>query len=155
MVKPSERLKEELIDIGFDAPKKYTPASRMVRLRASAIDHAILILVLTLLIKLKITYLRYSVVPTFLEQSLDNLILALVSYFSFFFFLELIWNRTPGNWALGTKVCNQVLAPPSVGQLLFRNLFRFLPFGYFTMFFDDQNRTSYDGLSNTLVVSTR
>jgi uncharacterized RDD family membrane protein YckC len=82
-------------------------------------------------------------------------IAGLVINLLYYFFMELLFQRTLGKLVTGTMVISNDGGRPSMGQILGRSFARFIPFEWFSFFGGDPPRGWHDSLSGTRVVNVR
>lgn len=68
---------------------------------------------------------------------------------------ESAFGRTPGKFALGTRVVTASGDAPSLGQVIGRSFARMIPFEAFSILFSDTNSGWHDTMPKTKVVRTR
>jgi uncharacterized RDD family membrane protein YckC len=84
--------------------------------------------------------------------AINEIVLSVIFFFLYYVFFEGIWARTPAKLILGTVVVTLEGSKPGLRTILLRTLCRFIPFEPFSFLGE---RGWHDGLSDTLVVSTR
>lgn len=84
--------------------------------------------------------------------AINDFVLSVIFFFFYYVFFEGIWARTPGKMMLGTVVVTLEGTKPRLRTILLRTLCRFIPFEPFSFLGE---RGWHDGLSDTLVISTR
>lgn len=75
-------------------------------------------------------------------------------YFAYYIVPEYVWQKTPGKFLSNTIVIDEWGNKPSLKQIIFRNLLRFVPFEPFSCFDDKHSYGWHDKWSKTWVVST-
>ena len=86
----------------------------------------------------------------FLLQLPEKLI-GIVFVFGYFFFMELMYDKTLGKFLTKTKVVNYQKQKPTTSQIFIRSLCRLIPFEQFS-FFGERPIGFHDSISRTYVV---
>jgi uncharacterized RDD family membrane protein YckC len=94
-----------------------------------------------------LSFLGYS---EFLLQFPEK-IFGLIFCFGYFFFMELMYDKTLGKFLTKTRVVNYQKQKPTTSQIFIRSMCRFIPFEQFS-FFGERPVGFHDSISRTYVV---
>ncbi len=87
-------------------------------------------------------------------DSLENLVLTLIIYFTYYILFETLLHRTLGKFITQTKVVMEDGSKPGVLDIILRTLCRLIPFEFFS-FLGEKGRGWHDSMSNTYVVDIK
>ncbi|MEO0114613.1 MAG: RDD family protein [candidate division WOR-3 bacterium] len=128
-------------------------ASKKLRFLNSIVD-SICILWLQRLILIAIVGLSVRHSATEWLHSATEWLIELLIIFSYYFFFEAIFQKTPGKFLTQTRVTAVDGSKPGFGSLLLRTLIRFIPFEPFS-FLERRKTGLHDRWSNTYVADER
>jgi len=104
-------------------------------------------------------FVLYALFPAYFQWFANmgdfaTMIFFSIVYFLYYFLFESFWGRTVGKWITHTVVVNESMQKPSLVEILFRTLLRYIPFEWLSVF-DGEGLMIHDRSSGTRVVMKR
>lgn len=90
------------------------------------------------------------------NQSDNDILAPIIILFSYYFIMEVIWDRTFGKLIMGIMIVDarkkNYEEKRMIKLVLIRTLCRYIPFDLISFFFTDNGQLWHDNLSNTIVI---